>query len=663
MKTNFVRRLLPMAFIAAFGLRASAAVLNFDPDTTGAGNDCSTGAGLGGGGTWDAVTAQWADSANCTTDIPWVSGSDVVFWPGTGTTITAGSAFTVSNITFQASGLTLSGASGLTLSGTPTLTANSGLATINASIAGTGGYNVGGTGRMKLGNNPNLVSGPISIGTGSTLELVTGASMASSGSVTINGGTLRNDDDGSQNGLVFYPNGYSGNILLDAVNGGTIAMGGTTVSLSAPLSGLLQWPNGGNCQIQGGPLTVSSPNNGKQTLRMQTVNTFSKLIIVGPACYQITTSGTNDTGACGAIPASFTSDAILMQNNAVLQANDPIFSAKLQVTSIHTNRGITLGTAPGDNCYFTGATVNSSATQDFWLNSQISGPGNLNLGYTNATTATSYFNEPIIAASGVNIHLNHVNTYTGNTIVNCSFNEVEVAGGLPNNPVYWPGTKSDHTFQGLLINANTTVPSITLTNGANSGYRLTLNSAAATFTLNQNVNTGFGGNIGGAGHFIKQGSGNLTNLYTVASWGATGHFEINGGSIVNGSAASGLPNLSLIDIGAAGTMDMNNFSDTIGGLNGAGNVINATNLFLIGMNNNSGATTTTNFSGNISAGPGGNCVLNIQNLPGTSSLIQTLSGSNNFSSVFMFGAPATLIVGSNNAVGQVRSLYQTPQYQ
>src|SRR5689334_21630658 len=110
MKTNFVRRLLPMAFIAAFGLRASAAVLNFDPDATGAGNDCSPGANLGGGGTLDAVTAQWADSANCTTDIPWVNGSDMVFWPGVGTTITVGSAFTVSNITFQTFVLTVSGA-------------------------------------------------------------------------------------------------------------------------------------------------------------------------------------------------------------------------------------------------------------------------------------------------------------------------------------------------------------------------------------------------------------------------------------------------------------------------------------------------------------------------------------------------------------------------
>jgi len=290
MKTTLVRRLLTLAAITTLAFQASAQSLYWDSDGTGAGNDCGTGAGLGGSGNWDTTSLLWALDSNCAGgDQAFTSGSSVVF-SGTAGTVNLTASTAVGNMTFNTSAYVISNnnvsANALTLSGGPTITVPAGTVSNAVQLAGTGGYSLAGPGTLYLkaptSSTGNSITGPINVGSGSTLRMQSSYAIGgNAGDVTLNGGTLANDDtfqviDG--NGNFFPATDSTKNIICGA--------GGGTMLLSASAGSLLIWGNAANSRILGpGALTIAA--NGLMGIKMVATNqTFSQLIINGPAQFQ-----------------------------------------------------------------------------------------------------------------------------------------------------------------------------------------------------------------------------------------------------------------------------------------------------------------------------------------------------------------------------------------
>src|SRR5207253_2860737 len=118
-------------------------------------------------------------------------------------------------------------------------------------------------------------------------------------------------------------------------------------------------------------------------------------------------------------------------------------------------------------------------------------------------------------------------------------------------------------------------------------------------------------------------------------WANTGSTTISQGTIKLGNSAAGLGNSSTLTIANGATWDMNNITDIIGSLAGAGAIVNGNNLTLSG---NNGATTV--YSGSYSGA--GKLVKN-------GSGAQTLSGSNGFTSLDFNGGRINF--NNNGAAG------------
>jgi len=151
------------------------ATFYWDTDTSTAGNNID-GTGLGGTGTWDALTtSNWWNLANL---VPWPNtNADHAIFTGpaptglpTLNTVTLTSGITANRLSFSRSGYTLTGGD-LTLAGTtPTLHANLGeSAAINSQILGTAGLTKTGGGSIRLTNNTNGYTGETTISNGSLI--------------------------------------------------------------------------------------------------------------------------------------------------------------------------------------------------------------------------------------------------------------------------------------------------------------------------------------------------------------------------------------------------------------------------------------------------------------------------------------------------------------
>src|SRR5690349_12833042 len=85
MKTTLRRFVVPLLVLGAFVALAPLPVfasLYWDADGTPPGNNLSTGAGLGGTGTWDAAS-KWFDGVS--SDVTWSAATDAVFTGASGT--------------------------------------------------------------------------------------------------------------------------------------------------------------------------------------------------------------------------------------------------------------------------------------------------------------------------------------------------------------------------------------------------------------------------------------------------------------------------------------------------------------------------------------------------------------------------------------------------
>ena len=138
--------------------RRLLATLYWDPDGIAANNNVTTGAGLGGNGTWGAAGAAcWFDSV-AKVDVAWAgAGTDTAVFQGTAGTVSVFGVVGIAAATFQAGGWSVEPApegGSLVLSGqAATLTATAGTATIGTTIAGTSSLVKAGAGTLVLTAN------------------------------------------------------------------------------------------------------------------------------------------------------------------------------------------------------------------------------------------------------------------------------------------------------------------------------------------------------------------------------------------------------------------------------------------------------------------------------------------------------------------------------
>jgi autotransporter-associated beta strand protein len=162
-----------------------AGTVYWDTDGVAAGSRATTGAGLGGSGTWNASALRWYNGSAA---VPWNSGgNNAVFWGAAGT-VTLGSAQTVNSLSFKTTGYVVSGST-LTLGG-PSVTVDAGVtATIGSVLAGTAGLVKNGAGTLQLAT-ANSYSGGTTVNAGVLLAAHADA-LGTGGLSVANGATAR----------------------------------------------------------------------------------------------------------------------------------------------------------------------------------------------------------------------------------------------------------------------------------------------------------------------------------------------------------------------------------------------------------------------------------------------------------------------------------------
>lgn len=181
----------------------------WDNDATAANNNTSTGAGLGGNGTWNTSANKWF---NGSTDVAWAGNYNAVF-AGTAGTVTLSAPQSVNSLLFKTNGYSINGST-LTMNGSYLTTDAGVIAAINSNIAGTGGLIKSGPGTLTLSATNSYSGGTTIIGgaiIGSTdANLGAVPSTFTPGNIVLNGGTFRfaaNVDIHNNRGITLGPGG------------------------------------------------------------------------------------------------------------------------------------------------------------------------------------------------------------------------------------------------------------------------------------------------------------------------------------------------------------------------------------------------------------------------------------------------------------------------
>ncbi|MDD5579879.1 MAG: Ig-like domain-containing protein [Methylobacter sp.] len=547
------------------------------------------------------------------------SGATIQFAAGlSGQTITLGSDVTVADgVILNADSigapgsLTITGNT-LNLNGTLTINNSSGdTLTIASTSAGRGTLSKTGAGKVTLSSTGNSAgfSGGITL-SGGTLG-VSAATHLSTGTLTLDGGTLDNGNATFtiNNGLVLgssggtinvssanktltLTNNISGTGALIKSNGGTLVLsgnnsysGGTTirgtngVSITGSSTGAMNLGTGAVTVASGSALTITG-----------TGTTVSNNIIFNDDSDPYTAITVTNANAV-------TLSGVLSGAEALTKAG----AGTLTLTADNTHGGAVIasaggltllgGSSIGDS---SAVTVNSGATLTLAGGGEtigsLSGAGNIVLTLYRLTAGgdnTSTTFSGVISGSGSGISktgtgmltLTGANTYTGATTVS--------AGGLTLSGGSAIADSSAVTVASgatVVLSANETIGSLS---GAGS-VALGANTLSAG---GNNTSTSFSGAIGGTGGLTKTDTGTLTlsgaNTYTGATTVLAGGLTLNGGSAI--ADASALSVTGTLTLGA---------TETIGALSGGGMVTLGSNPLTVGQ------TTNTSFSGVI-GGTGG----------------------------------------------------------
>jgi fibronectin-binding autotransporter adhesin len=536
-----MRRLAALLVPLAISSSTAHAIVYWDPDASTGNNNTSTGAGLGGAGTWGSA-ANWFDGAG---EVAWVSGGDAVF-TGTAGTVTLASPQSAASLSFKSNGYTLTGST-LTIGPSPaTYSVDNGVtATIASTIAGSATMTKTGAGTLILANTANANTADTTGGgwriDGGTLRILAdqslGAPLPDSARNTVT------DIQLNQSTIQF---GASMTVDINRrtkvnTNSGTQNLGDAVIDVNEHDVNWFGSIQGGLGSIR---VTGSNGNGGKLVLgtdKIASINPFGSALPGGTVNLTVEehvvvqTSGTvtptggelgSETGAGGAVLA------IKLQTGGQIRAESGDYTFQ---------RNLILG--PGGGSLDTGAWI------QHFSGGTVSGPGSL----TKFGTGTLIIDNPSA-------------TWAGGTTVHSGTLQLGVGGS-----------------NGLLPGVLGTPSSVVV-------------DAGATLKFLRGSNKSFFDNISGGGSVVIANSNNIA-VRLVSDNTYTGGTTISSGVLMIGQGNPNQPGSIVGDVLNNASLIFNKVEDLAygGSISGSGIVtkLAAGKLTLTGASSYTGGTTVS----------------------------------------------------------------------
>ncbi|WP_167598988.1 Ig-like domain-containing protein [Comamonas sp. A23] len=527
----------------------------------------------------------------------------------------------------SASGLTLNGST-ITLGGGTTLnfTNSAGTVTLGSTLAGSGSLAKAGGGTLALTSTSNEanMSGGISV-TAGTLQ-VSNDDHLSSGTLTLNGGTLTNNSAAFtiDNAIAL---GAAGGFINVGGGGGSTQQTLTGVisgsgSLTKNGQGILQLDGNntytGATNVTGGTLIANHANALGTLAGATTVSSGATVRIVGGLTIgeAFTVSGTGKQVGVNSFGAlHLNSGSSTLSGNITLAGDADISAASGATLTLSgalggggfnlnkTDAGTLALANTGNEAGLTGGTTISAGTLSIGSDDHLTA-GTLTLnGGTLALTGATTVDNAINLAANSTVSTSANATLSGN---------ITGTGDLTKSGASTLALSGRNNFAGAV---SVTAGTLALQNGSaladsatvalSTGTTLTLsnsetigglsgagnvNLSSNTLTVSQNTNTTYSGVISGTGGLTKSGSGTLTlsgsNAYTGATTVSAGGLTLNGASgTLDDSTSVTVSTGAMLTLGA---------DDVVGLLSGAGTVAIGANEFVVGVGGGS-----STFSGSI----------------------------------------------------------------
>jgi fibronectin-binding autotransporter adhesin len=588
------RLVISGALLVFSSVHLLAAPLYWDADGTAAGNDPTSGAGLGGSGNWDQISALWFNGSS---DVPWMNANnDDAIFSGTAGTVTltenisAGNLF-FTNVTGNYVVTNATGAEILTIAGA--IDTGGGEHTIGALVGNSTTLNKNGVGRLHLpADNGATLTGSLVIDQGDVaVENNNGAGL--NNSIMVDDGAAFVLDGGTNGLTAFYPN--------VTINGSGITNSGALRNLSgvttfygqiilAENNSVIYSDDGGALVYDGenGPLTDNGNNynliisgSGTGNVHLGPTSIGGTLIVEGPAsCYSYLNSITptawpstyispgatlyvENNNSFGTQPSTLMTTNVLLDGGTIVSGGTYTMYATGGIT-VTTNGGtLTNGSGTWTTCNIYSQS-NASVT--------FTGAGNIRPGgAAGATTGT-------------------INLGTGAIIKN---------GGNDLNMGY--ANPSLEIYSNLVLNGG----SLTFNYDSTGG---TTSLGAVPSTLNPS-------NI-----FFNGGSLHVGHSTTI---GATrGIYVASGGGTIEDVVSSG------------GTVTINSPISGPGSMNFPNGYSGKTTAIILAANNTYAGTTTVGASSSVTIGAGGTAgTLGAGNTTDNGTLTFNRTGSYSYSGI------------------------------
>jgi outer membrane autotransporter protein len=589
---------------------------NTSTTVTGIIQDAGTNGGVGGSLTKVGTGTLILTNSNSYTGATTVSGGILqagavgTFAPSSTFVVEVGGTLDLNNFNQTIGALGSTGGSGGVVSlGTATLTvgSNNSNSTFGGTITGTGPVVKVGAGNLTL-TAANSYSGGTTLDNGGLIVDNGGALGSGVLTITSAGGTTTlgsNVNDTTLNNQIVFQGGSTGVSVTTAglgqnfiLNGNVDLNGATRTFTGLTLGGQLQFGAGGISGNGGVNFVTNFVNPGEYMAfiyNASNTNTYTGKTTVGNGAFLVLQSNAIN----GAMQGN-----VLVEGNGVIDYlgnGTPSFSSEQiadNATVTVNSSGQTLnGTAFAGLDFF-----NAKGTETigslfgngtvFLASATLAvGSGNFSGVISDGTHVDQFTMAPLVGGkltkySSGTLILSGANTYTGAT----SVTEGTLQAGAANS--FSPNSAVLLSFNTTLDLNNFDQSIGSLADGVGGG---TVNLGSATLTTgNDNTNTSFSGTILGSGGLTKVGTGTFTllesNLYT----GATTVF----GGTLQAGVTNTIPFNSAVLVDVAGTLDLNNFNQTIGsladGLSGGGTVNLGSATLTTGTDN-----TSTSFSGTI----------------------------------------------------------------